>query len=156
LDPAFSPDGQILAFIKQTRPGGGIYTVPVSGGEEQRVISDGKDHWGLAWTPDGRDIVFANASYPIRMAGALFQEEGTTGWLWKIPLRGGEPERLLFGQEGIEPSIQGNRLVYVRQRANLNIWRRRLDSLLSASAPDKLISSTPESIFEISMPPEIC
>src|SRR5215470_6887420 len=27
LDPAFSPDGQILAFIKQTRPGGGIYTV---------------------------------------------------------------------------------------------------------------------------------
>ena len=142
LDPAFSPDGQILAFIKQTRPGGGIYTVPVSGGEEQRVISDGKDHWGVAWTPDGHDLVFANASYPIRMAGALFQEEGTTGWLWKIPLRGGEPERLLFGQEGIEPSIQGNRLVYVRQRANLNIWRRRLDSLLSASAPDKLISST--------------
>ena len=131
LDPAFSPDGQILAFSKRTRPGGGIYTMPVSGGEEQRVISDGKDHWGVAWTPDGRDIVFADALWPI-----------ATGWLWKIPLRGGEPERLVFGQGGIEPSIQGNRLVYVHQRANLNIWRRRLDSLLSASHPDNFISST--------------
>ena len=142
LDPVFSPDGQILAFTKQTRPGGGIYTVPVSGGVEQRVVSDGKDHWGVAWTPDGRDIVFATASWPYRIPMAPQNQEITAGWLWKIPLRGGEPERLLFGQEGIEPSIQGNRLVYVRQRANLNIWRRRLDSTLSASASDKLISST--------------
>ena len=109
----------------------GIYTVPVSGGEEQRVIADDTDHWGVAWTPDGRDIVFANASWPI-----------TTGWLWKIPLRGGEPERLPFGQDGIEPSIQGNRLVYLRQTANLNISRRKLTSLLSAGPPEKFIAST--------------
>src|SRR5215469_306352 len=110
LDPVFSPDGQILAFTKQTRPAGGIYTVPVSGGEEQRVLSDGKDHWGVAWTTDGRDIVFATASWPYRIPMAPQNQEITAGWLWKIPLRGGEPERLLFGQEGIEPSIQGNRL----------------------------------------------
>jgi Tol biopolymer transport system component/DNA-binding winged helix-turn-helix (wHTH) protein len=130
LNPEFSPDGQTLAFLRASQ-GIAIYTVPVSGGAEQHLFSDATDHWGLAWTPDGRDIVFANAGWPIN-----------PGWLWKISLRGGEPERLQFGQEGVQPSIRGNRLVYVRQMANLNIWRRRLNSALSASPPDKFISST--------------
>jgi Tol biopolymer transport system component/DNA-binding winged helix-turn-helix (wHTH) protein len=133
-NPAFSPDGQTLAFTRFSQDWQGfqsIYTVPVSGGEEQRLVSDATHHWGLAWTPDGRDIVFADAGWPV-----------SAGWLWKIPLRGSQPERLLFGQEGIEPSIRGNRLVYVRQMGNLNIWRRKLNSLLLASPPDRFISST--------------
>jgi len=119
--PVFSPDGQTLAFY---RGPDGVYTVPVSGGEEKRLTSPSFG-WGLAWTPDGHNIVFPDA-----------------GWLWKIFLRGGEPERLQFGQEGFQPSIRGNRLAYVRQTANLNIWRRKLDSTLSASPPDRFISST--------------
>ena len=51
-------------------------------------------------------------------------------------------KRLQFGQGGIEPSIRGNRLAYSRQELNLNIWRRKLDSLLSAGPPDRIISST--------------
>ena len=120
-NPVFSPDGQTLAFY---RGPDGVYTVPVSGGEEKRLTSPSFG-WGLAWTPDGHNIVFPDA-----------------GWLWKIFLRGGEPERLQFGQEGFQPSIRGNRLAYVRQTANLNIWRRKLDSTLSASPPDRFISST--------------
>src|SRR6516162_7977243 len=100
FDPAFSPDGQTLAF---NRRGVGIYTVSVLGGEERRVIS-GTYYWGLAWTPDGRQIVFADAIWPV-----------STGWLWKISIHGGVPERLQFGQEGVEPSIRGSQLAYVRQ-----------------------------------------
>ena len=127
FDPAFSPDGQTLAF---SRRGIGIYVVPVLGGEEQRLISGGYN-WGLSWAPDGRHIIFPDASWPVN-----------AGWLWKISLRGGEPERLQFGQEGIEPMIRGNELVYVRQMANISIWRRKLSSSLSASPPDRFISST--------------
>jgi Tol biopolymer transport system component/DNA-binding winged helix-turn-helix (wHTH) protein len=129
--PEFSPDGQTLTFTRVWQGGDSTYTVPVTGGEEHRLSSDAKYQWGLAWTPDGRDIVFSNGGWPVN-----------EGWLWKISLRGGEPERLQFGQDGIEPMIRGNRLVYVRQTANLNIWRKRLDSLHSGSPPDKFISST--------------
>jgi Tol biopolymer transport system component/DNA-binding winged helix-turn-helix (wHTH) protein len=131
FNPAFSPDGQTLAFARISHGVQSIYTVPVSGGEEQRLISGGTYNWGLAWTPDGHDIVFAKA-------GWLAED----GWLWKISLRGGEPERLQFGQGGVQPVIRGNRLVYVRQVANLNIWRRNLDSLHSTGSPERLISST--------------
>ncbi len=121
INPVFSPDGQTLAFYRGPE---GVFTVPVAGGEERRLTSRSYG-WGLAWTPDGRDLVFPDA-----------------GWLWKISLGGGEAEQLHFGQDGVQPSIRGNRLVYVRQTANLNIWRRNLNSLLLAGPSDRFISST--------------
>ncbi len=124
FNPEFSPDSQTLAFVRVSQVSS-VYAIPVSGGEEQRLISDNRSKRGLAWTPDGRNLVFANVD-----------------GLWKISLRGGEPERLQFGQDGVEPSIRGNRLVYVQRTSNLNIWRRNLNSLVSAGPPDKLISST--------------
>jgi Tol biopolymer transport system component/DNA-binding winged helix-turn-helix (wHTH) protein len=127
FDPVFSPDGQTLAFARR---GTGIYMVSVLRGEEQRLISGGYN-WGLAWAPDGRHIVFPDASWPVN-----------AGWLWKISLHGGEPERLQFGQEGIEPMIRGNQLVYVRQLANINVWSRKLSSSHTAGPADKFISST--------------
>src|SRR5215471_1560396 len=125
-NPAFSPDGKTMAFTRGSQTFQSIYTVPVSGGEEQRLVSQETNHWGLAWTPDGQRIVFANVSWPIN-----------AGWLWSVPVRGGKAERLLFGQEGIEPSIRGNRLAYVRQTGKLSIWKRELRSPVAASPPTK-------------------
>ena len=125
FNPEFSPDGQTLAFARDSQGVQSIYAIPVSGGEEQRLTSDTTQKWGLAWTPDGREIVFADSS-----------------WLWKVSLRGGEPERLQFGQDGVQPSIRGNRLVYVQRKWNKNIWRRNLNSLVSAGPPQEFISST--------------
>jgi len=130
-NPTFSPDGRTLAFNRGSQGVTSIYTTPVSGGTEQRLISGVQFGWGLAWTPDGRDIVFARAGW---LADA--------GWLWKISRRGGEPQRMQFGQQGVEPSIRGNRLVYARQTENVNIWRRKLNSLASAAPSDRFIYST--------------
>jgi Tol biopolymer transport system component/DNA-binding winged helix-turn-helix (wHTH) protein len=131
FNPQFSPDGQTLAFNRGSQGISSIFTVPVSGGEEHRLISGATFNEGLSWTPDGRNIVFARASWLEN-----------AGWLWKISRNGGEAERLQFGQEGVQPSIRGNRLAYVRQVANINIWTRKLTSSLSAGPPDKFISST--------------
>jgi Tol biopolymer transport system component/DNA-binding winged helix-turn-helix (wHTH) protein len=130
-NPVFSPDGQTLAFNRGSQGVTSIYTMPVAGGEERRLVTGSQFGWGLAWTSDGRDIIFGKAGYLAR-----------SGWLWKISARGGEPQRLQFGQEGTEPSIRGRRLVYARQVSNLNIWRKQLDSKHSSLPADRFISST--------------
>ena len=130
-NPAFSPDGKTLAFNRGSQGVTSIYTLPVGGGEERRLITGSQFGWGLAWTPDGRNIVFGRAGWLAK-----------SGWLWKISRYGGEPERLQFGQEGTEPSIRGNRLVYARQVTNLNIWKRKLDSLPSLVPAERFLSST--------------
>ena len=128
-NPDFSPDGQTLAFNRGAQGITSIYTVPVSGGSERHLITGVQYGWGLAWTSGGRDIVFAKAGWDA-------------GWLWKIPRGGGEPERLQFGQEGVQPSIRGNRLVYARQMANVTIWRRVLNSVVSTGPSHRFIHST--------------
>ena len=130
-NPVFSPDGRTLAFDRGSQGVTSIYTVPVSGGQEKRLITGSQFGWGLAWTSDGRDIIFGRAGYLAK-----------SGWLWKIPARGGDPQRLQFGQEGTEPSIRGSRLVYARQVSNLNIWRKQLDSKHSSVSANRFLSST--------------
>jgi Tol biopolymer transport system component len=105
--------------------------MPVAGGQERRLITGSQFGWGLAWTSDGRDIIFGRAGWLAKF-----------GWLWKVSARGGEPQRLQFGQEGTEPFIRGSRLVYARQVSNLNIWRKQLDSKHSSLPADRFLSST--------------
>ena len=130
-NPAFSPDGRMLAFDRGSQGITSIYLMSAEGGEERQLISGSQYGWGLAWTADGGDIVFGRAGWLPK-----------SGWLWKISAAGGKPERLQFGQEGGEPSIRGNRLAYARQLANLNIWKRTLGSSNSASAGEKFLTST--------------
>jgi Tol biopolymer transport system component len=127
----FSPDGRTLAFNRGSQGVTSIYTMPVAGGQERRLITGSQFGWGLAWTSDGRDIIFGRASWLAKF-----------GWLWKVSARGGEPQRLQLGQEGTEPFIRGSRLVYARQFSNLNIWRKQLDSKHSSLPADRFLSST--------------
>jgi Tol biopolymer transport system component len=126
FDPEFSPDGQTLAFTRDSPGGQSIFVIPVSGGEERRLTT-GTQKRGLAWTPDGREIVFADED-----AGSLL----------KVPLRGGHPERLQFGEDVMQPSIRGNRMAFVQIKRSNSIWRRKLNSLPSAGPPERFISST--------------
>jgi Tol biopolymer transport system component len=144
-DPAFSPDGQTLAFTRW--PGtivGDIYLQPVAGGEARRLTSDGKIIGGLAWTADGRSIV-----YSANRAGLFI--------LWRVPISGGEPEPLAgIGQDAYGPAVspRGNLLAYTQQLANINIWRAAGPrSTAQAGSPVELISS-PRQQFDEQFSPD--
>src|ERR1051326_6333537 len=49
-NPAFSPDGQTVAFYRGSQGVTSIYTVAVAGGEEHRLTTGPQYGWGLAWT----------------------------------------------------------------------------------------------------------
>ena len=85
-NPVFSPDGRTLAFNRGSQGVTSIYTMPVVGGQERRLITGSQFGWGLAWTSDGRDIIFGRAGWLAKF-----------GWLWKVSARGGEPQRLQIG-----------------------------------------------------------
>ncbi len=57
--PAFSPDGQRIAF-RSERDGGGIFVMGATGESVRRVTDFG---YNPAWSPDGQEIVCATATF---------------------------------------------------------------------------------------------
>jgi len=140
--PAFSPDGQTLAFLRLSSARvSDIYLVPIGGGEPRRLTFDNTEIDGLAWTPDGREIVFPS-------------DRGGGYGLWRISVTGGTPERLAVGGDNdfspplsqgnrLAVSRQGNRLAYVQSAFDTNIWRIEIPELKGGNnPPTKLIAST--------------
>ena len=114
--PRFSPDGQMLAFVRmQGSFQSDIYLVPLEGGNPLRLTFDNYMTPGLDWTPDGKSIIFAAV------------RSGRVGYwsLWRIPASGGEPLPLEVGEQGAHPSLsrQGRCLVYEKRNARADIWR---------------------------------
>src|SRR5262249_50342862 len=112
--PAFSPDGRMIAFVRQSSwLVDDLYVVPVAGGERTRLTFDDTSIWGVTWTLDGRSLVFSSA-------------RGGARSLWRIAATGGEPELLGVGSDGaFHPAIsrQGQRLAYVNLIVATSTWR---------------------------------
>lgn len=99
-EPAWSPDGSLIAF-RSSRDGGGLFVVEPLGGSARRVANFGHDP---AWHPDGRRIVFAKAATlnPYARLG------GPSG-LWVVDLGNGAVRRLHEG-DAMQPAVSPNGL----------------------------------------------
>ncbi len=133
FDAAFSPDGKTIAFKRVTGIHvADIYLVPANGGEASRLTRLNQGINGIAWTPDGRDIIFSSST------------TSENGVLMKVSVPQGTPERLPLSGHGItDPAItrQGSRLAYTQFLGDTNIWRFDL-SKNKSNAPTPFISST--------------
>ena len=132
--PAFSPDGRIIAFKRSIGPGiNDIYLVSVSGGEPKRLTFGNRFTTSHAWTPDGRELIFASA------------QDGVNG-LWRISASGGAPRQIPdVGQGAYYLAIArtGHYLAYSHWFADTNIWRLEIPSVTKKiGKPEPLISST--------------
>ena len=133
-DPAFSPDGKYLAFV--AGPGffsSDVFVAPVNGGKARAVTSVHASIFGLAWTTDSEKLVF-NSNH----AGLPS--------LWRVRMSGGDLESIQAGaNSAYYPSIapNGNRLAFVLNNDDSNIWRVPLFAARTAE-PAKIIASTAE------------
>lgn len=115
-----------------------IYLIPATGGEPKRLTFDNLElTGGLAWTADGQEIIFSS------LRGGLPS-------LWREPIVGGLPRRVTgIGEYAFNPSIarQGNRLAYVYNKVDRNIWRVAWPNATGKeNAPFKLIASTRDDV----------
>src|SRR5262245_40191092 len=133
--PAFSRDGQLLAFVRVSSNTYDLYVVSPTGGEPKLVLSQAQVIFGLCWTVDGREIVYSSAKSEWDEAG-----------LWKVSVSGGPARHLTEGSEQAwAPSIspQGTRLAFTRRTSDTNIWKvQALSDNGLQEPPTKLIAST--------------
>jgi Tol biopolymer transport system component len=133
--PRLSPDGKSLAFIRTRETGiDDVYLFSLNGKKTQRLTFDNLWIYGLAWTADGREIIFPSN----RGGGYKF---------WRILKSGGTPEPIaLAGDMVTDPTIswQQNRLAYNQSIYNVNIGQVELTN---PANPAPLIVSTQVSVY---------
>ena len=132
--PTFSPDGKYLAFI--SGPGflsTDVYVASVTGGKARALTSVHSSMGGIAWTPDGQQLVFDST------------HQGSPT-LWRVPLSGGDPELLSAATDNaIQPTIalHGNRLAFQRYAVDTNLWKAPASPSDPAS-PIRIVAATQE------------
>ncbi len=114
--PAFSPDGQQIAF-RSEREGGGIFVMGATGESVRRVTDSGHNP---AWSPDGKEIVLATEG--VLEPGMRMSKSQ----IWRVGLATGE-RRLLSPGDAVQPSWSpnGRRIAYwgvVHEKSERGVW----------------------------------
>lgn len=131
MDPAYSPDGTQIAFIRASESAvRDIYWMPVQGGAVHQLTHDARDIDTITWSRDGNAVIFSS-------------DRGGKFALWKTSVAGGEPVRLPYGvEDAYQPRVSpvGDQLAYTQSSALWSVVSLSLATPLRA--PEPVISST--------------
>jgi len=137
-EPAFSPDGSLIAFTGEYDGNVDVYVVPAAGGVPRRLTwHPGPDHV-VGWTPDGKSILFRSSRNSYVRTNRLFI----------VPVAGGFPEEvpLPMAEQGAY-SPDGSRLAYTPLAPAFEAWKRyrggRTSPIWIADLKDSRIEKIP-------------
>ena len=105
--PAFSPDGERIAF-RSSREGGGIFVMGRTGESARRLTRAG---FKPSWSPDGSQLVYATQNVELNP-----QNTQGTSELEIVNLASGEPKHLNAGDAAMPSwSPHGDRIAYMKR-----------------------------------------
>lgn len=134
LDPEFSPDSKKIALTRYAGEGlQDLYVINIDGTNEERLTFDNMNMSSYVWSKNAKLIYFSSNA-------------GGGNKLWQITASGGKPELLVLGDNDINnPSVSrdGERLAYVRDNFDVNIWKFSIQEDKSGfKTSEKYIAST--------------
>lgn len=125
--PRISPDGRTIAFTGQYDGNTEVYTMPIGGGEPERVTYTalvardmvgermGPNNIVMCWTPDGKEIVFRNKQWCF---------SGLRAQLQKVSAGGGMPQDIPTTEGGFcSYSPDGKQLAMNRMFREFRTWK---------------------------------
>ncbi len=103
-EPAFSPDGERIAFRSEREPSG-IYVMGATGENARRVCDFG---YHPAWSPDGKEVAVSTAEKDLPNL-----RNATPSSLWIVNVESGA-KRMLIESDAMQPawSPDGKRIAY--------------------------------------------
>jgi Tol biopolymer transport system component/DNA-binding winged helix-turn-helix (wHTH) protein len=131
MDPAFSPDGQLVAFMRIVGEGTpDVFVVPVAGGSPRQLTFDRSFVNGITWSADGSRVIFSS------------RRDGAPS-LWAVSLDGSQPERLPLGSAE-QPSVsrRGGRLAYRQGQIHPNLWQVDFSDRQKPKSPTQFLLSS--------------
>ncbi len=134
----WSRDGKHLAY---TRVGGGLFVVPVAGGESVRVAAP-TEPASSAWSPDGSHVALSSGNAIFAFGTGYFGNVGNSS-IWIVPINGTPAIRVTDGASlNTSPqwSTDGRTLYWVSDRGgSRDIYQVRLDrGYKPVGAPQRL------------------
>ena len=110
--PAWSPDGQSIAFDLRNEDGrGDVYVMAARGGAPARLTDHPADDLVPTWSRDGKSIYFGST-------------RSGTYQIWKMSARGGDAVQVTqHGGTYAKESIDRKYIYYARTRPLAGIWR---------------------------------
>ena len=105
LDPAWSPDGQYLAFGRVSPGGndGGLFELRLDGARGHRLTDDPDDH-SASWSPDGTKVAFTRGR-------AVFSVETLTGATRRLLVMPDEGRKVEWSPDGRNIAYATNSLI---------------------------------------------
>jgi len=122
--PVWSPDSKLLAYGADVYGNNDVFLVAADGGPSRRLTSHSAPELPVAFTPDGKSVLFAAQRMDARTSMAF--PSGAQGELYKVSIQAGRRPEQLFSTPALSGQMNkaGTELVYEDWKGYENAFRK--------------------------------